>query len=152
MTSYGSARWLKKWGLTIALADPQVRLQDLDRPYLSVSHGSANNPVASLAEPLVRAAGITAGGVIPNPPPAAAYPSTTTAEKIRKPFGIIHGELDTTVPPWTSELLKDILDANDVPNFRLVVPDVGHPVNTQKPEIVFPLLQEWFKEHGVLAP
>ncbi len=110
--------------------------------------------IAVTAEPKarLRAAGITAGGVIPNPPPGAAYPSTTTAEKIRKPFGIIHGELDTTVPPWTSELLKDILDANDVPNFRLVVPDVGHPVNTEKPEIVFPLLQEWFKEHGVLAP
>jgi dienelactone hydrolase len=105
---------------------------------------AANQPGA------LKAAAITAGGVVP----AAGYaaPSIESAERIRSPFLILHGSVDTTVLPERSAMLKRALDQHGVPNERRVFAGVGHALHQQEAAEVQRLIREWFTKQGVLKP
>ena len=98
----------------------------------------------------VRAAAITAGGIVPSG--LASSPTTTTAARVRSPFLILHGTADTTVPPERSELLKSILDEHNVTNSRVLFDDVGHSLHVDRSNQVYALMRDWFTAFGVLSP
>jgi dienelactone hydrolase len=78
----------------------------------------------------LKAAAITGSGI--SPVEGFAAPSAKMAEKIRTPFLMLHGSIDTTVRPDQSANLKTILDANKVPNERKVFDGEGHPIDQTK--------------------
>jgi predicted esterase len=93
------------------------------------------------------AAPVSGSGVAPRagfPAPAA-----DAAGKIKTPFIVFHGDLDTTVLSSQSLMLKEILDANKVPCERHVYEGVGHPVDQGKSQEVYALMKQWFQQHGV---
>ncbi len=96
----------------------------------------------------LKAAAITGSGLALRDGYAA--PSSSTAEKIRTPFLMLHGTEDTTVRPEQSLALKQVLDRHQVPNDRLVADGQGHPIDQTMREDVFRLIREWFTKHGVL--
>lgn len=99
------------------------------------------------AEPgLLKAAAITGSGVAPQDGYPA--PSILRAQKIRTPFLMLHGSDDNVVRPEQSESLKRVLDANQVPNDRLIADGQGHPIDQTMRDEVFRLIREWFKKHG----
>ena len=74
------------------------------------------------------AAAITSGGVMTPQYRAGSAPTTNVAKQVRVPFLILQGAVDNTVPPESSELFKQVLDENKVPNERHVFEGVGHNV------------------------
>lgn len=98
---------------------------------------------------LLKAGAITGSGVAPQEGYPA--PSEDAAKKIRTPFLMLHGAEDTTVRPSQSEALKRVLDANHVPNDRLVADGRGHPIDQTMRDEVFRLIRDWFTKHGVLT-
>lgn len=99
----------------------------------------------------IKAAAITAGGVVPPGARGAAAPTTEVAAQVRVPLLILHGSADTTVPPERSELLKQALDRSGVANQRVVFEGIGHrlPDETNAAD-VYRLMRQWFAKYGVL--
>jgi dipeptidyl aminopeptidase/acylaminoacyl peptidase len=56
------------------------------------------------------------------------------------------------VPPESSELFKQVLDKNNVPNERHVFAGVGHSVPTEQADEVSRLMRGWFTKYGVVRP
>lgn len=96
------------------------------------------------------AAAITSGGVMIPAGSTAAAPTTNVAAHVRVPFLILQGAADKTVPPGSSELFKQVLDRNHVPNNRHVFEGVGHNVPTERSAEVYRLMRDWFAKNGVL--
>ena len=106
--------------------------------------------LAASSPELLKAAAITASGVAPQDGYPA--PSVTTAEKIRTPFLMLHGDQDTVVRPAQSEALKKVLDQQNVPNDRLIADGHGHPIDQTLRADVYRLIREWFEQHGLRRP
>jgi dienelactone hydrolase len=101
------------------------------------------------AEPdLLKAAAISGSGVAPR----AGFPAPTVkaAESIRTPLSILHGEGDPVVRPAQSDLLKQVLDRNEVPNERHVFEGQGHPIDRTNRDEVLGRIRAWFCQHGLL--
>ena len=107
--------------------------------------------LAAAASDKIAAAAITSGGVQTAKGSTAAAPTMNVAAQVRVPFLILQGEKDTTVPPESSELYKQELDKNNVPNERQVFGGVGHSVPTERTDEVDRLMRDWFTKHGVLS-
>ncbi|HRJ08431.1 MAG TPA: alpha/beta fold hydrolase [Prosthecobacter sp.] len=105
--------------------------------------------LAASAPGLLKAAAITGSGISPQEGHPA--PSTSTAEKVRTPFLMLHGANDTTVRPEQSASLKQVLDSNGVVNDRLIADGQGHPIDQTMREEVFRLIREWFIKNGALG-
>jgi dienelactone hydrolase len=106
--------------------------------------------LASAKVDAVKAAAITGSGI--SPQDGYAAPSAQAAEKIRAPFLMLHGANDNVVRPEQSAALKQVLDANQVPNDRLIADGQGHPIDQTMRDEVFKLIREWFTNQGVLKP
>lgn len=100
-----------------------------------------------------RAVAIAAGGTSGTSNVALAAPATQEAQGIRAPFLMLHGTADTTVPPVQSANLQSILDANLVPNRRVLFQGVSHNLldSTIRRTEAYAIMQAWFVEHGVLG-
>jgi dienelactone hydrolase len=107
--------------------------------------------LAAAASDKLAAAAITAGGVMTDDYRVASAPTSNVAAQVRVPFLILHGASDTTVKPGSSARLKQVLDANQVPNARQVFDGVGHDLPNARAAEVNRLLREWFTTHGVLT-
>jgi len=96
----------------------------------------------------VKAAAISGSGVsLQSGFPA---PTVETAEKIRTPFLILHGSIDTTVRPEQSAALQQVLERNRVTNSRHVFEGEAHPIDQTQREEVFRRIREWLTQQGVL--
>jgi dienelactone hydrolase len=104
--------------------------------------------LASTKVDAVKAAAVTGSGI--SPQDGYAAPSAKAAEKIRTPFLMLHGANDNIVRPVQSAALKQALDANKVPNDRLIADGQGHPIDQTMRDEVFRLVREWFVKQGVL--
>jgi dienelactone hydrolase len=105
----------------------------------------------------VRAAAITAGGVIPNGPDNAT-PTFAEANPVRAPFLMFHCDADPVVPPSRSLAFQQILISNAVPNSRILyssnsLPQAQwhniHQNATVNADVITNTFQ-WFQTHGVL--
>ena len=92
------------------------------------------------------AAAVTAGGI----GSGIGMPAVSSSNLPRVPLCIIHGGNDTTVPPETSLNLKELLDANHVPNERHVIAGAPHKVHQENADEVYRLIQAWFIKQGVI--
>jgi len=108
--------------------------------------------LTAVASDKIAVAAITSGGVQTAKGSTAAAPTTDVAAQVRVPFLILQGSKDTTVPPESSELFKQALDKNSVPNERHVFDGVGHSVPTERTDEVNRLMRDWFTKRGVLLP
>jgi dipeptidyl aminopeptidase/acylaminoacyl peptidase len=54
------------------------------------------------------------------------------------------------VRPAQSELLKQVLDRNHVPNERHLFEGQGHPIDQTNRDEVFQRMRAWFSRHGLL--
>jgi len=106
--------------------------------------------LAAAAPERISVAAITAGGV--NSVAGFPAPSVEEAGKIRAPFLILHGSVDTTVPPERSASLQEVLERRQIPHERKVFDGVGHNLHQEKAEQVQALLKDWFRRKGLLAP
>jgi acetyl esterase/lipase len=106
--------------------------------------------LASTKVDAVKAAAVTGSGI--SPQDGYAAPSAKAAEKIRTPFLMLHGANDNIVRPEQSAALKQALDANKVPNDRLIADGQGHPIDQTMRDEVFKFIREWFVKQGVLKP
>jgi dienelactone hydrolase len=108
----------------------------------------------------VRAAAISAGGIIPDVAGTnQAAPTTSEAAPVRTPFIMFHCDGDPIVPVSRSQSFQQLLTANSVPNDRIVYPSNSIP-NTANwhnihndPAVNASILTNshtWFRTHGVL--
>jgi dienelactone hydrolase len=104
--------------------------------------------LAAAVPDLLKAAAISGSGVAPQA--GFPAPSAQAAEKIRTPLLILHGGSDPVVRPAQSDLLKQVLDRNQVPNERHVFEGQGHPIDQTNRDDVFQRMRAWFSRHGVL--
>jgi dienelactone hydrolase len=104
--------------------------------------------LAAQVQERLKAAAITAGGLSGRP----GFPAPTheVAERIRTPFCVLHGSLDTTVRPEQSQDLVTIMEGNKVPVSRYVFDGVNHDVHRAKADECFRLIRDWFTQYGVL--
>jgi acetyl esterase/lipase len=100
--------------------------------------------LAATQPEVLTAVAISGGGT------ALHLASEAHCAKIRAPVLIVHGQQDRVVPPERSARLKSVLDAQRVPNERHVLEGVNHNIHQEQPEALLRLLNEWFKQHGVL--
>jgi dienelactone hydrolase len=109
----------------------------------------------------IRAAGITAGGVISDTPNAATNPAPTIAEAspVRTPFILFHCDADPVVPPVRSQLFQQLLNSNSVLNLRILyssnsIPNTNNWHNIHQDAAVnadvLTNTYQWFKARGVL--
>lgn len=63
---------------------------------------------------------------------------------------MLHGMDDNVVRPEQSEMLKEVLDQQKVPNDRLVADGQGHPIDQTMRTEVFKLIRDWFTQYEVL--
>lgn len=107
----------------------------------------------------LRAAGMSAGGIVSDAVGSGvAAPTTTEASPIRTPFIMFHGDTDPAVAASTSLALKNLLDGFGVPNQRHVYDVSQYPAGQQHnihqiPQIdadVMLKLRAWFTTHGLL--
>jgi len=114
--------------------------------------------VAALTSRL-KAAGMTAGGIVPDSAGTnSAAPTTTEATPVRTPFIMFHGTVDPSVSPSFSLSFQNLLTSLNVSNDRILydtssyTPDEQH--NLQKiPSInadFLTKLHAWFITQGVL--
>jgi predicted peptidase len=108
----------------------------------------------------IRAAAITAGGVIPDSAGANnAAPTVTEANPVHIPFLMFHCDGDPVVPAVRSQLFQQLLNTNAVVNQRIIYSTNSIPnqsnwhnihqdlaINTNVLTNTF----QWFKTHGVL--
>jgi dienelactone hydrolase len=135
--------------LELAAALPEVDAKRL-AAYGHSMGGFVTIGLAAQEPGLLKAAVITAGGIAPEEGHPA--PSYAAADRIRTPFLIFHGGADTTVRPFQSAALKEILDRNHVPNERHVFEGENHPIDRTRQEDVYTGMREWFARQGVLPP
>jgi dienelactone hydrolase len=114
--------------------------------------------VAALTSRL-KAAGMTAGGIVPDGAGTSnAAPTTTEANPIRTPFIMFHGATDPTVSPSFSLSFRNLLTGLGVPNDRILYDVAAYTPNEQHnihqiPSInadFLTKLRAWFITHGVL--
>lgn len=107
--------------------------------------------IALAAEPeaKLKAAAITAGGILPQS--GGPAPDPEVAAKIKCPMLIIHGDADVNVPPACSELLKKVLDEHHIENVRKIYTGEGHNVHNTQSKDVYAQIRAWFEAHEVLA-
>jgi len=110
----------------------------------------------------IRAAGITAGGVIPDNAPGGtdnASPTVTEANPVRSPFVMFHCDGDPVVPAMRSERFQQLLNGSSVLNQRFVIssnsiPNSAHWHNLHQDSTVNASIltntRTWFQAHGVL--
>lgn len=108
----------------------------------------------------IRAAAITAGGVIPDSGGTSnAAPTVTEASPVRTPFLMFHCDADPVVPAARSQLFQQVLNSNAVLNLRILyssnsIPDSNNWHNIHlDPAINSDVLTntfQWFQARGVL--
>jgi dienelactone hydrolase len=109
----------------------------------------------------IRAAAITAGGVISDSPNASsnAAPTVTEASPVRTPFILFHCDADPVVPPVRSLLFQQVLNSNAVLNLRILyssnsIPNTNNWHNIHQDAAVnadvLTNTFQWFKARGVL--
>ena len=108
--------------------------------------------LAAAAPEQIAAAAVASGGVQVATGSTAAAPTADVASRVRAPFLILQGALDRTVPPESSELLKQLLDKSGVPNERHVFEGVTHNVPRERTEEANRLMRQWFTKYGILLP
>jgi dienelactone hydrolase len=105
----------------------------------------------------VRAAAMTAGGVIPTGTNNAT-PTYAEANPVRAPFIMFHCDADPVVPASRSLAFQQILNSNAVPNSRIIyssnsLPQAQwhnlHQNATINADVLTNVFQ-WFQTHGVL--
>ncbi|HZO85562.1 MAG TPA: alpha/beta hydrolase-fold protein [Verrucomicrobiae bacterium] len=110
--------------------------------------------------PSIRAAAISAGGIIPDVAGTnQAAPTTSEASSVQTPFMMFHCDGDPIVPASRSQSLQQLLIANSVPNDRIIYPSNSIPnasnwhnihndpaVNTS----ILTNTRTWFRSHGVV--
>lgn len=120
---------------------------------------AAIGQVAALTTRL-RAAGMSAGGIVPDSAgTGVAAPTHTEAGPIRTPFIMFHGETDPAVAASTSLAFKNLLDGFGVPNQRHLYdvssysPSQQHNIH-QIPDIdadMMTKMRAWFTTHGMFG-
>jgi dienelactone hydrolase len=112
--------------------------------------------------PRVRAAGMSAGGIVPGTVADGAHvaaPTEGEAEATVTPFIMFHGTVDTAVAPSFSERFKAMLDEKGVPNERHTYDtsglsaDLRHNLH-KTPAFNADMLAKyraWLTTHGVLS-
>lgn len=108
----------------------------------------------------IRAAAITAGGVIPDSAGTnQASPTMSEANLVRAPFLMFHCDGDPIVPASRSQSFQQLLNANMVANQRIVfssnsIPNMANWHNIHNdPAVNTSILtntHSWFRTHGVL--
>ncbi len=121
---------------------------------------AAIGQVASLGS-RIRAAGMSAGGIVPGTVAdgaGVAAPTDGQAQPTVAPFVMFHGTVDGTVSPSFSERFKALLDQNGVPSARhtyetgSLSPDLQHNLH-KTPAFNSDMMgrfREWLTTHGVL--
>jgi dienelactone hydrolase len=110
----------------------------------------------------IRAAGMSAGGVVPGSVADGANqapPTVGEAQPTVAPFIMFHGTVDGAVPPSSSERFRAMLDQNGVPGARHTYDTQGLPPDLQHnlhktPAFNSDMLQRlraWLTTHGVLG-
>jgi dienelactone hydrolase len=99
----------------------------------------------------LHAAAITAGGTSGTSSTDFASPAVQEVQGIVAPFLMLHGTVDTTVPPAQSATLQSILASNGIPNSRVLFDGVGHNLHSDRSTEVYALMRDWFTQWGVLA-
>lgn len=111
--------------------------------------------LASAMPSRIRAAGMSAGGVIDDAAGVdQATPTETEASGTRAPFLMFHGDGDPTVPAARSAQFQALLDSLRVPNQRIVYATAQHNLH-QVPSFNADMLANfhaWLTTHGVLLP
>lgn len=111
--------------------------------------------LASAMPSRIRAAGMSAGGVIEDAAGVdQATPTESEASGTRAPFIMFHGDGDMTVLPARSAQFQDLLDSLSVPNDRVLYATNQHNLH-QVPSINADMLARfhaWLTTHGVLTP
>ena len=118
--------------------------------------GAAGSPFGSR----IRAAAISAGGIIPDVAGTnQAAPTTSEASPVRAPFIMFHCDGDPIVPAPRSQSFQQLLIANSVPNDRIVYPSnsIANSANWHNihndPGVNSSILtntRAWFRTHGVV--
>lgn len=114
----------------------------------------------SAAGTVVRAAAITAGGIVPDSAGTQqSAPTVSESSGVTAPFILFHGNVDGAVPPSRSVAFRDLLQSLAVPVERIeydvsaLDPNVQHNLHLD-PAINADLLQRtraWFTQWGVLG-
>lgn len=110
----------------------------------------------------IRAAGVSAGGIVPGTAQDGARlaaPTEGEAQPTVAPFILFHGTVDGAVPPSSSERFRALLDRKGVPNARHTYetaglsPDLQH--NLHKTQAfnsdMLARFRAWLTTHGVLS-
>ena len=106
----------------------------------------------------LRAAAMTAGGVIPTGTNNAT-PTLAEANPVRAPFIMFHCDGDPVVPPARSLLFQQVLNSNSVPNQRILyssnsIANANNWHNIQNDAAVNADLLtntfQWFRTYGIL--
>jgi len=95
-------------------------------------------------------AAISGSGIAPRD--GFPAPSNAAAGKIKTPFIIFHGSIDSTVRPAQSLALQEILDKSGVACERHVFEGINHPVDHDKAPEVFGLMRNWFAKYKLVEP
>jgi dienelactone hydrolase len=110
----------------------------------------------------IRAAGMSAGGIVPGTVAGGARQAAPTegeAQPVVAPFIMFHGTVDPAVSPSFSASFKAMLDENGVPNARHIYdtsglsPDLRHNLH-KTPAFNADMLakfRSWLTTHGVLS-
>jgi dipeptidyl aminopeptidase/acylaminoacyl peptidase len=109
--------------------------------------------LAAAAPQAFAAAGMSAGGVIPDSAGTnQAAPTVTQASTTRAPFIMFHGDADPVVSPTQSATFEQELDSLGVPNLRILYATDQHNLH-QVPSINADMLghwRDWLTTYGVL--
>lgn len=110
----------------------------------------------------IRAAGMSAGGIVPGTVAAGARQAAPTegeAAPTVTPFLMFHGTVDPAVPPPTSASFASLLEANGVPHRRITYTTNGLSSDLQHNlhktarfnADMLATYREWLTQHGVLG-
>ncbi len=118
------------------------------------AHGYSNGAFVTTATVATypsafRVASHAAGGVqdpASESPPSA--PSPSLAAGVRTPYGMHHGDPDTTNPLSSDQRLASILDANGVPHELWVYAGGGHVGFVQIP-VFYTRIRAWYARFGL---
>ena len=107
-----------------------------------------------------RAAAVTAGGIIPDSAGTQnAAPTSTEANGVVSPFLMLHCDGDPIVPASRSQAFQQLLQANSVPNQRILFSSNAIPNSLNWHNIhndnsvnasILTNTRSWFRTHGVL--
>lgn len=109
--------------------------------------------LAAAAPGAFAAAGMSAGGIVPDAAgTGVSAPTTTEASPVHAPFIMFHGDADPVVPPVQSLQFQQLLDAHAVANSRILYATDQHNLH-QVPSINADMLakwKSWLQTHGVV--